>query len=71
MTPDKAVFMTAFAGGCFAFGLMLGEAKPLPPVQKVCPSVQGHQVISTSSTREGEYCTYARATGKVLRPVKI
>jgi hypothetical protein len=71
MTWDKAIVIASFAGGCFALGLMLGEAKPLPPVQKVCPVVQGQQVISTSSTREGEYCTYATSYGKAMKPRRV
>ena len=71
ISADHLVFLVAFGGGVFFMGYELGEAKPLPPVPKFCPMVEGHQVISSSSTRDGEYCTYATSYGKAVKPRRI
>jgi hypothetical protein len=71
ISADQWVFLVAFGGGVFFMGYELGEAKPLPPVAKVCPAVEGQQVISSSSTKDGEYCTYANAYGKQLRLKRV
>ncbi len=69
MTParwDAAIFLLAFGTGSFFLGYTLGKGAPMPPVAKVCPAVEGHAVISSSSTYDGEYCTYAIVKGKAL-----
>jgi hypothetical protein len=71
MTLDEFVFTVTMGCGCFAGGLWYGEAKPVPPVAKVCPTLEGHKVLSSSHTVEGHYCTYAISKGRALRQVKI
>ncbi len=71
ISADQWVFLAAFGGASFFMGLELGEHKPLPPVVKVCPAVEGQQVVSSSMTNEGAYCTYSNAYGKALRLRKV
>ena len=64
---DRLVFVTCVLGACFLIGLETGKSSP-----KQCPTVEGHTVVSTVSTKEGEFCSYVRsAKGLSVQKVKL
>ena len=51
----------------FAIGFLVGSwAEP-----KLCPVIEGHTPITTTSDRFGEYCTYVKTTGLATRRVRL
>lgn len=64
---DRMVFSVCLGAAMFLIGLELGKASPV----KSCPVVEGHRVISTSSTKDGEFCNYATSYGLGLKRKRI
>ncbi len=64
---DGIVFALCCALATFALGVEVGGAH-VPPT---CPTVAGHEVISTIDGRDGQMCVYAKSYGRALKRVKL
>ena len=65
-TTDHAVFHGALLAFAFVLGLGYGKQP-----DKVCPKVEGQEVIATSYKDGAHYCNYAVKYGRAVYRRKI
>lgn len=67
MNADISVLIGCFMAGLFWLGLEIGQfTQPL-----LCPVVEGQQIVSTTTTKDGQHCTYSSSYGRATRKVKV
>jgi hypothetical protein len=65
------VFIGCFGAAMFVAGMIVGEKAPVKTLPADCPVVKGEKVISTSVSKDGQFCNYIRTKGHAVYGRKV